>query len=198
MRKPRSWSALCGWDLWGDGSSLHSSGRRTRLCHERCSPVTPSVLALRVCPKALPVANDRHPPADKLSDSWNPSPLGTCWLFIVAHKHKAHREFITSQFRWLKWVFDYLKEAVNVCRDLRNSHFSFHLADGHRGFMSLAIFCCNCQYFLLNVGLCVCHWSCTGHQNISGVLAWSCHLILKEGWNYLNGAEPWYHKLCTA
>lgn len=125
--------------------------------------------------------------------------LGTCCLFSVAHKQKAHKEFITFQFPWLKWVLDYLKEAVNVYRDLRKSHFSFHLADGRSGFVSLVIFCCICQYFFLMLTyMCKCYRSCIVYQNISDVLVWSCHLILKEGWNYLNGAELWCHKLCTA
>lgn len=41
-----------GWDLWGAGSSLHSSGCRTWLCHEHRSPVTPSELSLHVSPSS--------------------------------------------------------------------------------------------------------------------------------------------------
>lgn len=189
-----------GWDLWGAGSSLPSSDCRTWLCHEQRSPVTPSELSLLCLPAALPVANDRHPPGDKLNDSWNPGPRGTCCLFIVTHKHKADREFITLQFQWLKRVFDYQKEAVNVCRDLHNSHFLFHLADGHSGYVSVAI--CSAAiasiFFAMLTYVCKRRRSCIVHQNISGLLVWSCHLILKEGWNYLNGAEPWCHKLRTA
>lgn len=90
-----------------------------------------------------------------------PAP-GARAAYLLLHTHRAHGGFITAQFPRLKWLFDYLKEAVNVYRDLRKSHFSFHLADGHSGFVSLAVFCCNCQYFgvFLNADLWVCHRSC--------------------------------------
>lgn len=88
---------------------------------------------------AQTVVNGRHKPGDKLNDSWNPSPWGTCWLFIVAHKHKAGREFISFRFRWLKWVFEYLKKVVNVYRHLHKSFFHFILLLHTVDMLSLAI-----------------------------------------------------------
>lgn len=35
------------------------------------------------------------------------------------------------------------------------SHFPFHLADGHSGFVSLVIFCSICQYFFMLTYVCV-------------------------------------------
>lgn len=155
-------------------------------------------IARRECPRSCPVlvwdsssavARDRHAPGDKLSDSWDPG-AGARAAYLVLHMTESTQGIDDFPIAVTEMVFDYLKEALNVCRDLCKSHFSFHLAAGHSGFISLVIFCCICQYFFY-VDLCVCHRSCTVYQNISGVLVWSCHLILEEGWNYLNGADPW-------
>lgn len=102
---------------------LRRSDCKTSFFHKWHSHFTFWILSLHSLPGAPTVVNGRHKPGDKLNDSWNPSPRGMCWLFIVAHKHKAGSEFISFRFRWLKWVFEYLKKVVNVYRHLHKSFF---------------------------------------------------------------------------
>lgn len=123
-RCPSQPTVATGICMWDRDSSLHRSNCRTWFFHEHHLDVTFSILPYTYLLAAQTIVNDRHPPGDKFNDSWNLSLWGTCWLFIVTHKHKADRKFITFRFRWLKWVFDYLEEVVDVYRHLHNKHFS--------------------------------------------------------------------------